>query len=86
MIHLVQDLYLDADKYQFMIKRKMITQKGKNANKERYDIIGNHSSIEMVNKHLGVLCAMELVNKDWTRMVKMVKEIKLNTKRESLQV
>ena len=85
MIHLVQDIYLDADQYQFMLKRKSVATTGKNIGSARFDIIGNHSNIEMVNKHLETLCVMELVNKDWTRMVKMVKEIKLNTKR-ALQV
>ena len=79
MKHLVQDIYLDADSYSFMLKRKSISEK----HKERFEIIGYHSSIEMVNKHLKTLCAMELVNRDWTRMMEMVDEIKLHNIKKS---
>jgi hypothetical protein len=78
MKHLVNDVYIDADKYQFILKKKDVAKTGKNKGGVIYRNIAFPSSAESVFKHIETMSAMEYVNSDWKNMVTMFEEARSN--------
>lgn len=45
-IHLMDDFYLTADKYCWIIERRWINKSGKNAGKEKKEVMSYHPTID----------------------------------------
>ena len=78
MIHLQDNYYLHADKYQFILKRKGVTgEKSDNAGAEKYDDLGYYATIGQAVHAIGELKLKAAINnpvntiQDVLRMVAM---------------
>lgn len=80
MIHIANDIYLDADRYQFILIKKGTVKDENSANfgMETFTDIGYYADVQQVNRKIQSLCAQEYINGDWNRMMELFKKANEN--------
>lgn len=77
-LHLIGSICIEADKYQFSLVKKSVAKSGKEEGKTTYRDISHHATPEQVHSKLESMCATELINGDWNRMIAMFRESRAN--------
>ena len=78
MQHIIDDIYIDADEYQFYFIQKSVIETGKTKGSVRYSSLTHHATPEQVHKQIESLSAQEYVNGDWKRMMSYFKKARAN--------
>ena len=78
MVHLVNDVWLDADKYQFFFVRKGVYENGKRKGEEFTTPFSFHATGEQVSSKIIDLAMMDYVNGDYRRAMNFFTEAHTN--------
>ena len=68
MIHLANNYYLDADKYTFLIKERVVYKTGKHKGEEAFENIEYHSSFKRCFEAVNELLARDGINYRWDKI------------------
>lgn len=86
MKHLINDLYLDTNKYNYILKRRYLKRNGKNVGKEEFEILGYYgSNLKMLlNAIVDIYCLENINNMEFKEMISFINEI-LELKKELIK-